>query len=447
MVVVRHLVGCLVVCASTLARAQAPADPAPAPAPAPAPVAHPAPVAEPAPAPPPEPAPVAEPAVVEVVPVLELPAIEVHGFISEGGFVSTDNDYIGASSRGSLRMFEAGINFSSEVADRLRAGLQLYARDIGKLQDLPPRLDWAFIDYRWKPWLGLRAGIIKMPFGLYNEYADIDSARTSILMPQSVYPIQTRSALLAHTGFALYGERTLGEAGSLEYQAWLGTLNVPENAIQLCGATLDEIDTKYITGAQLFYRPPIEGLRFGGTYIRTSIDFRLTFEPELIEQLIMLGLAPPDYDGKIVISQRPSWLLIGSAEYVRDSWLFAAEYSRAFTRQITSPMLLPESNTDVERFYVLATRRLNDHVEVGGYVSVLHADADDRRGRDEMRFAKRYYAFQRDYAASVRFDVNEHWLWKVEAHFIDGTADLTTSRNPDPKRYWGLFLFKTTVTF
>ena len=31
-------------------------------------------------------------------------------------------------------------------------------------------MDWAFLDYQWRPWLGLRAGIIKMPFGLYNEY-------------------------------------------------------------------------------------------------------------------------------------------------------------------------------------------------------------------------------------------------------------------------------------
>jgi hypothetical protein len=38
-------------------------------------------------------------------------------------------------------------------------------------------------------------------------------------------------------------------------------------------------------------------------------------------------------------------------------------------------------------------------------------------------------------------------LWKLEGHFIDGTTDLLQSRNPDPERYWGLFLFRTAVTF
>jgi hypothetical protein len=419
-----------IVCASTVVHAQAPEPPP----------------ADPIPTPAPEPVAAPEPVVVESA--LKIPALQVHGFISEGGFVTTANEYIGKSSRGSLRLFEAGLNVSTELADRLRAGLQLYARDVGDLRDLPPRLDWAYIDYRWKRWLGMRAGVIKMPFGLYNEYADIGSARTAILMPQSVYPIQNRSALLAHTGFALYGERTFDHAGTLEYQVWLGTLNVPENALELTGAKLDEVDAKYVTGAQLFWRPPVEGLRIGGTFLRASLDFKLTLDPATVAQLVMLGLVPPDYNGKLVISQRPDTLIVGSAEYARGDWLFAAEYSRWFKRQSSSlPMLLPTFEEDAERFYVLATRRLNEHLELGSYVSMVHADADDRRGRDETKFAKRYYAFQRDYAVTARFDVNEHWLWKLEVHFIDGTADLFASKNPDPKRFWGLFLFKTTVTF
>src|SRR5690606_23782908 len=111
--------------------------------------------------------------------------VQIHGFASEGAFISTANEYIGESSRGSLELFEAGINVSSEITDKLRAGVQLYARAFGQYRDLPPRLDWAFLDYRHERWLGLRAGVIKMPFGLYNEYADIDASRLPILLPQS----------------------------------------------------------------------------------------------------------------------------------------------------------------------------------------------------------------------------------------------------------------------
>lgn len=379
---------------------------------------------------------------------LPLSSLQIHGFISQGGFYSTDNDYIGKSSRGSLAFFEAGLNVTTEVADRLRAGVQLFGREVGDLKDLPPRLDWAFLDYRWKAYLGLRAGTIRLPLGLYNEFADIDAARVPILMPPSLYSFRTRSAFLAHTGFAIYGNVDARCAGSFEYQALLGKLNIPENAVVgVTGATVDEIDTKYVAGGQVFWRPPLDGLRVGVTYLRSSIDFHLTIEPRTLAALIQLGLLPADHDGKLGIFQRPNQVIAGSVEYIHDDWLFAAEYARTFRHQRTTlPNILPTIDEETELFYAMVNRRFLRRFEASLYYSVFHPDADDRRGKDTTRFPERFYAWQRDLAATIRYDVNEYWLWKLEAHFIDGVADLYGS-TADPARYWGLFLFKTTVTF
>jgi hypothetical protein len=386
-------------------------------------------------------------------PVVEpspLSRIQIHGFASEGGFVSTANNYIGNSARGSLEFFEAGINFSTEITDRLRVGVQLFGRDEGEFKDLPPRLDWAYLDYRWKDWLGLRGGIIKMPFGLYNEFVDIDSSRVAILMPQSVYPLRDRSALNAQTGFSIYGNIPLPVVGQLEYQAWLGTLDVPNNALEVENATLNSTDTKYVTGVQLFWHPPVDGLRVGATYLRASIDFNLTFDPSVVAQLIALNYVPSTYNGSLLVSVRPDQAVVGSAEYIYGDWLFAAEYSRWFQHETTSlSVLLPPSDLDNERFYVLATRALPRHLSVGAYYSVFNADANDRHGSDTTKFPERFLAFQRDLAASARYDINDHWLFKLEAHYIDGAADLdpTVLANAMPTRYWGMFLFRTTVTF
>jgi hypothetical protein len=152
--------------------------------------------------------------------------VDIHGFVSGGGLVTTSNDYIGDSSRGSVELFESGINFSTQATERLHMGLQVFTRDVGALRDAPG-LDWAFLDYRWRPYLGLRCGVIKMPFGLYNEYVDIDSARVPVLLPQGVYPLRNRDVLLSHTGVSLYGEQRLGGAGSLEYQAGWGRSRFP----------------------------------------------------------------------------------------------------------------------------------------------------------------------------------------------------------------------------
>jgi hypothetical protein len=64
-----------------------------------------------------------------------------------------------------------------------------------------------------------------------------------------------------------------------------------------------------------------------------------------------------------------------------------------------------------------------------------------------MSFTPRSRAFQRDVTLSVRLDVNDFRLWKLEGHLIDGTADLDGTRNPNPERTWGLFLLRTTVIF
>jgi hypothetical protein len=376
-----------------------------------------------------------------------LSRVQIHGFVSEGGFVSTSNEYIGNSSRGSLRMFETGVNFSVQLLDQLRVGLQVVARDVGTLSESVPRVDWAVVDYRFQPWLGLRAGVIKLPLGLYNEYEDIDSARTAILMPQSLYPIRNRDALISHTGFAAYGNLSLGGAGALDYQAWLGTLTIPRSALELAGATLNSVDTKYVTGAQLFWHPPLEGLRVGGTFMQASIDFDVTLNGGTVTQLVAAGALPAGSDGNLLISQRPTDFWVASAEYQRGDWLFAAEYGRWLKHQQSSlPQLVPTSDEDSERFYGLATYRVSSPFELGTYYSVTHADVHDRTGKGP-KFAKNYLAFQRDLAATIRFDVNDYWLWKLEAHFIDGVSELQASRNPNPKEYWGMFLCRTTVTF
>jgi hypothetical protein len=432
-----------------VAQAEPPA-PAPGAAGEPAPTAPAAPTDPAAPsdpaAPDVEPAQPVEPSEV-VEPTTLIPEIRIHGFVSEGGFVSTANEYIGASSRGSLALFEAGLNVSTQLTDRLQTGIQLFSRTVGDLRDDAPRIDWAVLDYRWRDWLGMRGGVIKMPFGLYNEYADIDAARLSILLPQSIYPLRNRDVLLSHTGFSLYGSTGLGRAGTVDYQSWLGILTVPREALDLIGATLDDIDVKYVTGGQVFWQPPVDGLRLGATYLRTSIDFHLTLDPAAAAQLVMLGLVPADFDGSLVVSQRPTSLWVASAEYIRGDWMVAAEYSRAYKRQRTSlPAVIPTFEEDAESFYGLASYRLSPRFEVGGYYSVHHLDADDRRGRGEQWTAS-HQAFQRDLAATLRLDINEHWLWKLEAHVIDGTADLPAADNPESDRTWGLFLFRTTVMF
>ena len=59
--------------------------------------------------------------------------------------------------------------------------MQLLGRKFGSERDPSVVVDWAYGDYRWRDQLGLRAGRIKLPYGLYNQERDVDMLRTSVL--------------------------------------------------------------------------------------------------------------------------------------------------------------------------------------------------------------------------------------------------------------------------
>jgi hypothetical protein len=373
--------------------------------------------------------------------------VEVHGFVSQGALVSTGNNYLAHSRRGSLEFFEAALNFSTEVVDRLRVGLQLFARDLGPIGDYSANVDWAYLDYRWREWLGLRAGRIKLPFGLYNEYSDVDSARLAILLPQSMYPVRSRDFLLAQTGLALYGSVSLGGLGGFEYQVALGTIFIDGSE----NAAIQSIDSKYVAALQAFWRLPVPGLRLGGSAMAMGLAFDFALDPITTESLRMRGAVPAEFMGRLKYEFEDVRLLVASVEYAARGWLVAAEYGRwQGETRLTPPLPGLDNDLNDERFYGLLAYRFSEWFEAGGYYSVHFVDADDRRGRNAARFDPAHRAYQRDLALSLRFDINEHWLFKLEGHYLVGTAELNAADvagSGTLARSWGLFLAKTTLSF
>jgi hypothetical protein len=132
--------------------------------------------------------------------------VQVHGWLSQGFAYSNDNNYLTMNtSSGSLAFTDAGLSMSAPITDRFRIGAQGYVRNIGQLGEGHPDLDWAYGDYRFTDWFGVRAGKVKSTLGLYNDTQDADFLHTWAILPQSTYPLDLRSATLAHTGVDVYG--------------------------------------------------------------------------------------------------------------------------------------------------------------------------------------------------------------------------------------------------
>ena len=201
------------------------------------------------------------------------PAVEVHGFVSQGA-LTTANNYLAESDRGSFEFAEAGINFT-KAADRSAARRRAAVRPgpgadrqlLGQGRLVLPRLPLA-------DWLGVRAGRVKLPFGLYNEISDVDAARVPVLLPQSIYPTRNRDFLLAQTGVELYGY--------IAWAAWARWTTACTAAPSTwtaggsAGRSPSEFRVPYVVGGRLLWETPLTGLRVGGSVQALRIDFGLS---------------------------------------------------------------------------------------------------------------------------------------------------------------------------
>jgi hypothetical protein len=365
---------------------------------------------------------------VEVTLPGSLAPLEVHGFVSQGFLLTSANNYLANSSRGSFEFSEVGLNFTLPATERLRLGIQLFSRDLGPIGDYRATLDWYYLDYHWRDWLGVRAGRVKLPFGLYNDSSDVDAARTAVLLPQSVYPAQNRDFLLAQTGVEAYGYDGLGSLGAIDYRLYAGTIFLDVQPQPGSPFAVLDLRVPFVAGGRVLWESPLTGLRLGGSlqFIRLETD--------------LLGPSGPSPTAVTI----PATLWVASLEYAVRDFLFATEYSRWHVRtESSNSSAFPASSTTSERAYALTSYRLKAWLQAGAYYSLLFPNVARRSGQD---------AVQHDVALTLRFDVNPYWLVKLEAHYMHGTAALSPSLNgnqplatlpPD----WALFAIKTTAFF
>ena len=346
---------------------------------------------------------------------VELGGVDIHGFISQGFIMSDEYNYLTHNSKdGSFEYNEVGINFSKELTEQLRLGIQLFSRDIGDAGNNKVTIDWAYGDYRVKDWLGFRAGRIKLPLGLYNETRDIDLLRTNIVMPQSIYPDLLRDTVIAANGGSLYGTIDLSSAGTLEYQAIAGQVNIDNDSgfekyfeHRTGSVVTGDSDSDITYSGALRWNTPLEGLIIGVSALQSTVDTPMDAD---------LGFS---FSGN---TESENTFYTASIEYTWENLVIAAEYQRYEADSIVSASgfgTVLENSVTSEGYYLSASYRFTDLFSLGAYYSVFYADKNDRDGDD---LAVRSDAWEKDFALSLRFDINEYMIFKIEGHMVDGTA-------------------------
>jgi len=351
--------------------------------------------------------------------------VQIHGFASQGFVYTNNNNWLTMkTSDGSAAFTDFGANVSMQVTDRLRIGAQVYDHNIGNLGAWRPILDWAFADYRFKPWLSFRGGKVKTVIGLDNDTQDYEFLNAFALLPQSVYPLDMHDANIAHAGGDLYGDVRLGRLlGTLSYITYGGARwdsyygGYPYELRKTLAPVNLTSNGGPQYGADLRWQTPLPGLVTGISRMNQHDSGTGTFVPFWNPAV-----------GKIPYWEytRHYWLNQYYGEYSKSRLRVASAYRRTYIDAVgfngTSPVQF-----DIRGWYVSGSYRVAKRLELGSYYS-HYAMTARYQGILGLVFPPRLDTSRPqnhiyDKVLSARIDLNRFWNVKLEGHFMDGYGD------------------------
>jgi hypothetical protein len=344
--------------------------------------------------------------------------IQFHAFASQGFLDSDQNNFLTMGTKGgTFGMTDFGFNATMQINDKLRVGAQIYDYNLGKLGEWHPDLDWAVTDYHWKDWLGVRAGKVKTPLGLFNDTQDMEFLSTWALMPQSTYPMDLRGQFIAHYGGDVYGHIGVKKAGTLDYTLYAGEIlndahggyvrgiyELQAFTPGLTGVTNDTF-TIGVKGGDLRWTTPVKGLMVGAS---------LMVQDWTLDQTERFG----SFSLPSTVRLPKNNIQAYYAQYTFGNLQLNAEYRRHLTLANVLvggvPIQAPGVGTvsDERDGFVSAAYRINKRFEIGTYHSRYYYDLGQGTTAPDTHIF--------DQAFTLRTDLNAFLDLKIEQHVMRG---------------------------
>ncbi|MBA3699192.1 MAG: hypothetical protein H0W78_10085 [Planctomycetes bacterium] len=356
--------------------------------------------------------------------------LEAHGFVSFGYLRTWENNvYDSDTIDGTTEFYEAALNAIARPWERVRLGAQLFVRDLGHYDNGQVELDWAYANFQLHPLCDVQLGRVKIPLGLYNESQDIDAARSSVFLAQSVYPTRLRDLLVSVDGGKVSGRAELGDAGALSYTVFGGTKHFdPDGAYatyvgETSRMTVNEAAVNAVYGGMAQWDTPVPDVALRFT-VYQSRDI-------LVDGVSLFGAQPVHF-----VSDSRS--LVASLLWEPMDWTFAAEYLNIATNgdSTTGAVTLPYE-FDYNGGYVSATWHARSWLE--GYVASEYRHTE---------VAGRPTRFGWSWIAAINVLPLRNWSLKAEYQYQDNAVGVLALDNPQGvSQSWHLFALKTTVDF
>jgi|GEM_PF-3227379 len=378
--------------------------------------------------------------------------LQIHGFISQGFMKSDKNNYLTHSSKGSYEFMETGINFSKALNEKIYIGLQIFARDLGDQGNNHFILDWGFADYSIDSSSGVRIGKFKRTLGLYNTERDVDLLRDVIFLPQSVYDEGMRPFMNSSQGINIYHNIFDEKKGNFFFEVFTGTVNVESDSAYLKNTVgilaqsdliLSDFNMTIYSdkGMNMKWETPIRGLTTAFSYgtsdgeIVANVDasaLRSTSIPALVATANILESSgqkfPVDFSKINTISLEYKW----------EDLTFSYERYR-FDAFLKIPVLNITESMENYGYYYMLSNRINEITSISIYTSTFYNN----------RYIKNNPAdYQKDNCISIRHDLDENLLFKIEYHDVEGHDQCYDFQNPAGySKDWNFIALKVTISF
>ena len=351
--------------------------------------------------------------------------LQLHGFLTQGIVLTSDNNFSGKSDDGpSFDFREVGINASWRPNPDVLVSGQLLSHRVGELDKGNVRLDYAIADWtalsgEWGRG-GIRLGRVKHPFGLHNETRDVAFTRPSILLPQSIYFEQARNLEMSSDGAAFYLERYTG-LGSFYATYGLGYGQVGDKSVEAAFIGRDfpgSFESNLLQLLNLLWEGDGGRYRLGFTSVWGSMDYDA-------------DTGSPMASGKVGFHP-----VILSAQYNWEQWSLTAEHFLEYIQYQDFGPLKPDGSVVAKSFYVQGTYRPVPRWETFLRYDVFYGNEDDKSGKafHAATGLPGFMSYSKDWTFGVRYDVTPRFMLRAELHRIEGTGWLSSLENPDPFR-------------
>jgi hypothetical protein len=211
---------------------------------------------------------------------------------------------LNADTQGVFRNLEFNLAVLARISPQITVASQLFFDEIGAPE---AGVDWTFVEIRFANWLKVRAGKVKLPFGISNEVEAVGTLRPFYSLPATVYG-PTAITTESYYGVGLTGEIFSEPGWALDYDLYAGetTLVTVEPFFRLTGPLVpgtvvatDADDVRGLFGGRLTLGTPVDGLSLRVSGYRGALD-----------------------DASVFVAML-------SVEYAGDRWLVRAEAFRA----------------------------------------------------------------------------------------------------------------------